>query len=259
MVQKGVSDAAEPFTVPASSDFTDGTWTVYDLLDREIGINTGSGKMFVRIDNTIYSVRLDDIAGDPFDQVNSDWAATSGVAQILNKPSIPTATSDLTDDVGFLTNVTGLIDVDSSLGMSGSGTTLDPYVIRNASPGLRNGKVFSAGISTGAGDPSHAVYTVDYNDNVSTNSVEMRISIKEIGTNDIYSISFNAISSSETGTIVSKITPLTGGDINKTGNAYTVIADVDTVDQVVRYFVVTTSGTSTADLTFTYSTMFIAS
>ena len=36
-------------------------------------------------------------------QVNSDWNATSGVAEILNKPTIPDATSDLTNDSGFIT------------------------------------------------------------------------------------------------------------------------------------------------------------
>jgi len=40
----------------------------------------------------------------PAAQVNSDWNAASGVAQILNKPSIPTATSDLTNDSGFITS-----------------------------------------------------------------------------------------------------------------------------------------------------------
>jgi hypothetical protein len=34
----------------------------------------------------------------PAAQVNSDWNATSGVAEILNKPSIPTLTSDLIND-----------------------------------------------------------------------------------------------------------------------------------------------------------------
>ena len=34
----------------------------------------------------------------PAEQVNSDWDAESGKAQILNKPSIPTALADLTDD-----------------------------------------------------------------------------------------------------------------------------------------------------------------
>lgn len=39
----------------------------------------------------------------PDAQVNSDWNSTSGVSEILNKPSIPTATSDLTNDSGFIT------------------------------------------------------------------------------------------------------------------------------------------------------------
>ena len=34
----------------------------------------------------------------PAAQVNSDWNAVSGVAEILNKPTIPTNTSDLTND-----------------------------------------------------------------------------------------------------------------------------------------------------------------
>lgn len=38
----------------------------------------------------------------PAAQVNSDWNATSGVAEILNKPSIPTKTSDLTNDSGYV-------------------------------------------------------------------------------------------------------------------------------------------------------------
>ena len=39
----------------------------------------------------------------PAAQVNSDWNASSGVAQILNKPTIPSNTSDLTNDSGFIT------------------------------------------------------------------------------------------------------------------------------------------------------------
>jgi hypothetical protein len=36
-------------------------------------------------------------------QVNSDWNATSGVEEILNKPAIPSKTSDLTNDSGYIT------------------------------------------------------------------------------------------------------------------------------------------------------------
>lgn len=38
----------------------------------------------------------------PAAQVNSDWDATSGAAEILNKPSIPTKTSDLNNDSGYV-------------------------------------------------------------------------------------------------------------------------------------------------------------
>lgn len=38
----------------------------------------------------------------PAAQVNSDWNATSGVAEILNKPTIPSKTSQLTNDSGFI-------------------------------------------------------------------------------------------------------------------------------------------------------------
>jgi len=40
----------------------------------------------------------------PDAQVNSDWSSTSGVSEILNKPIIPTLTSDLTNDSGFITS-----------------------------------------------------------------------------------------------------------------------------------------------------------
>lgn len=42
----------------------------------------------------------------PAAQVQSDWNATSGMGVILNKPSIPTDTSDLTNGAGFLTSFT---------------------------------------------------------------------------------------------------------------------------------------------------------
>lgn len=39
----------------------------------------------------------------PAAQVNSDWNAASGVAQILNKPTIPANVSDLNNDSGYVT------------------------------------------------------------------------------------------------------------------------------------------------------------
>lgn len=41
----------------------------------------------------------------PSAQVNSDWNASSGVAEILNKPTIPTDTSDLTNGAWYITGI----------------------------------------------------------------------------------------------------------------------------------------------------------
>ena len=47
--------------------------------------------------------KLAGIAAGAEVNVNADWNAASGDAQILNKPTIPTKTSDLTNDSGFIT------------------------------------------------------------------------------------------------------------------------------------------------------------
>jgi len=43
------------------------------------------------------------VGSTSFSQINSDWNSTSGVSEILNKPAIPDATSDLTNDSGYIT------------------------------------------------------------------------------------------------------------------------------------------------------------
>jgi hypothetical protein len=47
--------------------------------------------------------KLAGIASGAEVNVNADWNAVSGDAEILNKPTIPDATSDLTNDSGFIT------------------------------------------------------------------------------------------------------------------------------------------------------------
>ena len=47
--------------------------------------------------------KLAGIAAGAEVNVNADWNATSGDAEILNKPTIPSKTSDLTNDSGFIT------------------------------------------------------------------------------------------------------------------------------------------------------------
>ena len=52
----GVSDPLSGATLPISNDHTDGSWTITDIYDREIMINTGNGNLQYRAGADIYSV-----------------------------------------------------------------------------------------------------------------------------------------------------------------------------------------------------------
>ena len=68
-------------------------------------VDTVSGKGLSENDfTTTLKNKLDGIASGAEVNVNADWNASSGDAQILNKPTIPSKTSDLTNDSGFITS-----------------------------------------------------------------------------------------------------------------------------------------------------------
>lgn len=46
------------FSVPKSEDFTDGTWTIYDLALSEIGVNETDKKAYIRIDDEVKEIKL---------------------------------------------------------------------------------------------------------------------------------------------------------------------------------------------------------
>lgn len=78
------------------------------LVDGDIGV-TVQGYTSVLQDTTASfttakDTKLAGIETGAEANVNADWNAVSGDAQILNKPAIPTKTSDLTNDSGFITS-----------------------------------------------------------------------------------------------------------------------------------------------------------
>lgn len=46
------------FSVPLSNDFTDGSWTIFDLAPSEFGVNETDGRAFIRLDNQVKELAL---------------------------------------------------------------------------------------------------------------------------------------------------------------------------------------------------------
>lgn len=95
--------------------------------------------------------KLAGIAAGAEANVNADWNAASGDAQILNKPSIPTKTSDLTNDSGFVT------------------TTQVDTAIANA---LKGGYVVVNPLPTASADTLGKIYLVPMTDTEDSNVKE---------------------------------------------------------------------------------------
>ncbi|MBW8332946.1 MAG: collagen-like protein, partial [Prolixibacteraceae bacterium] len=94
---------------------TDETDPVYSISQAAYITNAGSGAVITDVERT----KLAGIAADAEVNVNADWNATSGDAQILNKPTIPAAANGSETKLKAGTNVT----------ITGSGTTGSPYVV----------------------------------------------------------------------------------------------------------------------------------
>lgn len=112
----------------------DGTWQVFPTIPAEQiqsdwNQTTTTAKDYIKNKPTI-----------PAAQVNSDWNASSGVAKILNKPTIPSNTSQLTNDSNFIT-ATGanLITMINALNIGNSDCEDDDYFVSQYAGGNRVG------------------------------------------------------------------------------------------------------------------------
>jgi hypothetical protein len=82
------------------------------------------------------AIKLAGIAAGAEVNVNADWNATTGDAQILNKPTIPTAADGSETKLSAGTNVT----------VTGAGTGVSPYVINSTVSTLAIGQSYQGGI-----------------------------------------------------------------------------------------------------------------
>lgn len=82
-----------------------GNLSIAIAVDNKVDKETGKG-LSTNDYTTTEKDKLAGIATGAEVNVQADWNATSGDAEILNKPTIPSKTSDLTNDSGFLTSFT---------------------------------------------------------------------------------------------------------------------------------------------------------
>ena len=100
--------------------------------------------------------KLAGIAANAEVNVNADWNAVSGDAQILNKPNIPSSTSDLTNDSGFITSYTETDPVFSASAAADITTTdIDNWNAKVSDDKTWNGVSLAKQSTTNSGDSTY--------------------------------------------------------------------------------------------------------
>lgn len=90
-----------------------------------------------------------------FTQVNADWNSPSGVSQVLNKPTIPSTTSQISEGSNlYYTDVRARASISGSTGITYSGTT---GVITNSAPDLTVALTAGTGITVTGTYPNFTI------------------------------------------------------------------------------------------------------
>lgn len=158
------------FSVPPSEDFTDGTWTIYDLALSEFGVNEEDKKLYIRIKDEIKEI---------------GFALTASTAETLEQ------TLALGNDMGtYSINMNQGFLISSS---NVSNFTLTDAQTRNVTPktnlnipgytfGFDEVKTMTETITTGTG--STTSFTIYYGDFPDDAVVRVNVSAQGIQTNN---------------------------------------------------------------------------
>lgn len=101
----------------------------------------------------------------PSAQVNSDWNANSGVAQILNKPTIPTNTSQLNNDSGYITSSYHDSSKQDTLS-AGTGISITSNTVANTWVTSFNGSTWAVTYTAPVTSVNNNTWAVTVNDDV---------------------------------------------------------------------------------------------
>lgn len=115
-----VNNAKTGITTQQAADIVTNNAKVGITIQQASDITTNNAK--ISFDSTS-STKLGTIAEGAEVNVNADWNATTGDAEILNKPTIPTNNNQLINGAGYTTNIGDITGVTVGTGLDGGGTS----------------------------------------------------------------------------------------------------------------------------------------
>jgi hypothetical protein len=152
-----------PFTVPATEDFTNGSWTPFDLALSEIGVDEFQEKVFIRVGNNIKEICTDCASGATGTGTTSSGdysfaigSATTASGDYSFAGGINSVAGTGTTTFAFGSNVTATTDSSAAFGKNTLASGVGSFAIGSATTasGLAS---FSQGASTiASGNWSHA-------------------------------------------------------------------------------------------------------
>lgn len=128
-IKTWIQNYAKITTVNSTSSITIGNTTLTPVLkdgDKVLSDNNFTDALKDKLDGIETGAEVN---------VNADWDAVSGDAEILNKPNIPIDTSDLTNGAGFIT----LSDVPPGASASSTIPLMDGTATIGSDPGFARG------------------------------------------------------------------------------------------------------------------------
>lgn len=251
MEQHTLTTPGVQFTAGPGTDFTNGTWTPTDLLNSEFGVQEGDGKLFINIGGQIVQIKTGTSEDTPFEQVNSDWNAETGVARILNKPVIATKVSDLTQDIPYLQNITGLFGVSPGIGLEGIGTAESPYILSVSETVARRFDIQGLAVNQDIpNNPSRAILTVVHSDSGAferTKSIIGTVTIRDQFNSGAWLLTFKAVQNYVGSELICKVAHTTPGDLNQEGNPFSIYGVPNGL--TVDYYLTLSDGSTQVDAT----------
>jgi hypothetical protein len=133
------------FTVPSNEDFTNGSWTIYDLALSEIGVDELRNQAYIRIGNTVNKISL-------YTGSTSDSIWTTGSTGVSSIKAINSSTTNATGDYSLASGRNTLASGDNSFvhGYNSVASGQDTIVLGSGITGTTNDTLYTNNLVIGS-------------------------------------------------------------------------------------------------------------